>query len=389
MLDHEAFCSGQTLMMDGKLINPFPTKLPKIGAISRAARYSVVMRFVIGIVVAGLAAAAAAQPQYEFVDLTKQFGEELTAVDINNNGVVVGHMRLNASQDQACTIQNGKLTMLPMYQGIHPWYAIGIGDNGDVLGAGTLGTGTYRSIVYRNGKVIDIGIPGTQENPSSFGINNLGQVTGGLNGTPFIWENGVTTSLPGPPSSFAHAINDSQQLAGLRVEGVNPFATFWDGEMHFDLHPAWAWRSEAEALNNMGEAVGYAYRLTGGQRGVLWRSGKPIDLGDFGGGQSRAYDINDLSQVVGWATNSGGFDEAFFWESGAMHRVEDLIAGGSGFQIVGRAFAVNNSSQLVTIGFGGGPGHYLVLNPVPEPAPFIVMTVGLTILAFSRHRRRG
>jgi probable HAF family extracellular repeat protein len=137
------------------------------------------------------------------------------------------------------------------------------------------------------------------------------------------------------------------------------------------------------------EAVGSAWAITGGQRGVLWREGKPIQLGNFGGGQSRAYDINDLSQVVGWATNSGGIDEAFFWESGTMHRVEDLIAGGSGFQILGRAFAVNNSSQVVTIGFGGGLGHYLVLNPVPEPAPFIAMAVGLAIVAFSRHRRRG
>jgi hypothetical protein len=56
------------------------------------------MRLVIGIFIAGLVVVAAAQRQYEVVDLTKQFGEELTAVDINNSGVVVGHMRLSSTQ---------------------------------------------------------------------------------------------------------------------------------------------------------------------------------------------------------------------------------------------------------------------------------------------------
>jgi uncharacterized membrane protein len=342
------------------------------------------MRLVSGIVIAGLAALAAAQPQYEVVDLTKMFGTDFTAVDINNYGAVVGHMRLTHSTDQACVIQNGELTMLPMYQGIHPWYAIGIGDNGDVLGAGTLGTGTYRSIVYRNGKVIDIGIPGFQEFPASFGMSDTGQVTGFMNNTPFVWDSGNVTVIPGGGSG--HAINGALQVAGTRQNR----ATTWVNGQPIDLHPAWAEGSFAASINKTGEIAGWGRRITGGQRGVLWRNGKAIDLGDFGGGQSRAYDVNDLSQVVGWASMAGQPDEGFLWDKGTLYRLEDLMLGGSGFQLVQTAEALNNGGQILASGFTGSANHEILLNPVPEPASILLLAGAICGLAISRRRgRRG
>jgi probable HAF family extracellular repeat protein len=140
----------------------------------------------------------------------------------------------------------------------------------------------------------------------------------------------------------------------------------------------------------MDEAVGDARALTGGQHAVLWRGGKDIQLGNFGGGQSRAYDINDFSQVVGWANTAGQPDEAFLWEKGNIYRLEDLIAGGSGFQILGRGFAINDTSQILSNGFGGGASHYLLLNPVPElatPVPLIIGMLGIAGSLVSRRRR--
>jgi probable HAF family extracellular repeat protein len=326
-----------------------------------------------------------AQPQYEVVDLTKMFGEEFTAVDINNNGVVVGHMRLNASQDQACIIQNGKLIMLPKYQGKHSWYAIGINDNGDVLGAAPLAsTGTYHSILYRNGKVIDIGVPGHQGFPGSFAINNFTQATGFIGTTPFIWENGVTTPVAG--EGVALAINDTETLVGRVTVGVEHEARMWRQGVYSSLHPAWARRSEAVSTNEADEAVGSAWALAGGQHAVLWRDGKDIQLGNFGGGQSRAYDINEQSQVVGWANSAGQPDEAFLWEQGTLYRVEDLIVGGSGFELLGRSIAINNAAQQLTIGFGPSSNGWLLLNPVPEPSSIVILGGFAALLGFIRLR---
>jgi probable HAF family extracellular repeat protein len=313
------------------------------------------------------------------------FGEEFTAVDINNGGTVVGHMRLTPSTDQACMVENGKLSMLPMYQGIHPWYAIGINDNGDVLGAGTLGTGTYHSIVYRGGKVIDIGVPGHPGFPGASALNNLTQVTGFIGSTPFIWDNGTITSIPG--GGQALAINNTQTLVGWTASHD---ARMWRAGKYIDLHPNWAFDSQASSVNEIDEAVGYAWANTGGQHAVLWRDGKNIQLGNFGGGHSRAYDINNQSQVVGWATDPGGVSRGFFWDEGTMHQIENLIPGGSGFQILGRSFAVNNDGQILSIGFTGTANHELLLNPVPEPGTAIILIGLICAFTFSRRaKRRG
>ncbi|MDQ2986939.1 MAG: hypothetical protein M3R13_09510 [Armatimonadota bacterium] len=342
------------------------------------------MRIFTGFVLAAVFTGAAAQPQYEVVDLTKMFGEELTAVDINNNGVVVGHMRLSSTEYQACIIENGKLTMLPMYQGVHDWYPIGIGDNGDVLGAGLIGKPYgYSSLLYRNGKVIDIGITGHQNFPGSFGINNTGHVTGFLGNTPFIWDDGNVTTIPG--GGTGRAINDSDQIAGTR--GTR--ATTWINGKAIDLHPAWADDSFAASINAKGEIAGDAWRIAGGQRGVLWQNGKAIDLGDFGGGQSRAYDVNDLSQVVGWASMAGQPDEGFLWENETMYRLTNYIGEHPGFLWLEAAFSINNRSQILTTAAGGTQvGHQLLLNPVPEPTTTLTIICGILSIAVSRRKGR-
>jgi uncharacterized membrane protein len=163
------------------------------------------------------------------------FGEDFSARDINNKGVVVGSMRLNFSQSQACVVENGKLTMLPMYESTHPWYAIAINDNGDVLGAGTLGTGTYRTVLYRKGVVIDTGLLGN-EFAAGRGLDPEGRVVGSIpdpsDPDAFVWENGSTTILQGlsDRSDGANAINDSGVVTGFSTipAGSSFHAVRWD-----------------------------------------------------------------------------------------------------------------------------------------------------------------
>ncbi|HET6644655.1 MAG TPA: hypothetical protein VFG65_04070, partial [Fimbriimonadales bacterium] len=68
-----------------------------------------------------LAVGAFAQPQYEVVDLTELYGDRFTPEDINNSGVIGGHVRISSSQEQACVIENGQLQYLPKVDG-HYWF---------------------------------------------------------------------------------------------------------------------------------------------------------------------------------------------------------------------------------------------------------------------------
>lgn len=78
-------------------------------------------------------------------------------------------------------------------------------------------------------------------------INNFGQVVGGRQGTPLIWQNGTITNIgrfPGDYYAEATGINDSGQVVGL--------SRYFTNSDHF--------------------------------RGFFWQSGTMTDLGTLGGG---------------------------------------------------------------------------------------------------------
>lgn len=355
------------------------------------------MRAPIVVVFLAVAAIAAAQPQYTVVDLTKQFGPDFSARTINNHGVIAGSMFIDFQTTQACIVENGKLTMLPMYQGKHDWYALDMNDNGDVLGGMELG-GETRTVLYRNGKVIDIGVQGEQFSAAGRGLNNLGQVVGTIPvGIPqaFVWENGSSTLLPGLSSgaNIANALSDSGVVAGASESGgvgSDDHAAKWVSGGVVDIHPAWAATSMAVAVNSSGYLAGWARAPSFGQQGVVWQGGKIIQLPNFGGGQSRAYDINDSGQVVGWATNTIGHLDAFLWDNGSFYNVSDLLPLGHGYDLAWGT-AIVNDGRILMLSSIGSTTHWLVLNPVPEPQPAVVLggvLISTVLLRKKQQQRR-
>ena len=41
-------------------------------------------------------------------------------------------------------------------------------------------------------------------------------------------------------------------------------------------------------------------------------------LGSLGGSQSEAYAVNDVGQIVGWSLTSSGIPRGFLWQDGTM-----------------------------------------------------------------------
>jgi probable HAF family extracellular repeat protein len=144
--------------------------------------------------------------------------------------------------------------------------------------------------------------------------------------------------------------------------------------------------SLGNAVNSSGVAAGSSGNglidpVTGLPAGVatVWKNGRVIDLGTFGGSYSLAGDINDRNQVVGFAENNipdpfnfGGLAglpsptqwRATLWQNG---RMQDLGTLGDGTESA--AVYVNERGQIVGASFTNS-----VINPstgFPTLAPFL------------------
>ena len=196
--------------------------------------------------------------------------------------------------------------------------------------------------------------------------------------------------------------------------------------------------SQAFANSNAGQVVGASADATGRSRAFLWTDGAGMQ--DIGPG--RANDINDAGRVVG---TSGLFFgpsgatvryRAFLWSAGIGMQSLGVLPGdlfstaaaiNSAGQVVGESAArtnerrpylwtaddgmqdrnalidpldplksvttllsardINNAGQIVGSAMINGSGHAYLATPVPEPAVWGLLLVGLPLTGLMLRRR--
>ncbi|MEZ6241898.1 MAG: GC-type dockerin domain-anchored protein [Phycisphaerales bacterium] len=180
---------------------------------------------------------------------------------------------------------------------------------------------------------------------------------------------GTVVRLPslGGTDCLAWGINDQGQIVGesnLAGDAV-AHAVLWDKGVATDLG-AWGAPgdpSHAEAINNLGQIVGYSELPSGVRECILWAPDLSMrNLGQEMGstGSSIPWDINENGEVCGQAPLSPGFAKGFIWDDANGGRTFGTVGGYMG----GANRGMNNTSVLVGHGFFfGDPDTAMMASP--------------------------
>jgi len=310
--------------------------------------------------------------------------------------------------------------------------ALDVNNNGLVSGVATLTDGTEHTFLWQKGVITDIGTPGLGgSNSAAVTVNERGEAAGPAETTtpdpngedfcrfgthlvclPFLWQNGMMTSLPtlGGNNGAAVPINNRGQVAGV-AENSNrdsncavPFqvldfeAVIWGPEpgQIQELHPL-VGDSVGQALwiNDAGQAVGSSGSCANslpppvgvGPHAVLWeKDGSVHDLGNLGGTclvlcesallgpfGNTALEINNQGQVVGLSALPGDTTfHAFLWTSETGMQDLGTLPG----DVASGAFGINDRGDVVGLSLdaSGNPRAFLRQNGVMTDLSTLIPT---------------
>jgi len=151
-------------------------------------------------------------------------------------------------------------------------------------------------------------------------LNERGQVLT----SDAVWQEGKARHLGTMPFKYCgkNDINDRGVVVGACSNRPQP--VIWKGRNPIYIRLAFGDRGQAVAVNNIGQVVGYSTRLSGDRtsgpaptrrHAFVWENGRTTDLGTLGGRESEATAITNRGQIIGWAETKTGARHAVLWQA--------------------------------------------------------------------------
>jgi probable HAF family extracellular repeat protein len=317
---------------------------------------------------------------------------------------------------------------------------VGVGMSETAITDPNTGWPADHAVMFKGGKVIDLGtLRGGYESQAT-DINDRGQVSGfGSNGIhdkysffnvlggpgpcgpsgwgtqarSFVWRNGVMRDIGtlGGPDAIMTTQNPHGQITGQSwtnstpnpatgIPTLDPF--LWANGHMRDLGTLGGTVGFANWLNNRGEVVGVS-DLAGDQTGhpFLWANGQIRDLGTLGGDFGFASWISERGFVVGGAQAPDQNFHGFLWRNGKMHDLPPVGGAPWAFgssvndqgQVVGNTTDAKGNERFAMLWSGG---HGYNLNTLIAPSKLHLVTaeyindrgeiVGYGVLPNGNHR---
>lgn len=239
--------------------------------------------------------------------------------------------------------------------------ASGLNLLGDVVGSSLTSAGVQHGFLYRNGRMVDLGVLNGGTTSRATSISDTGVVVGysGINAygpqlqeftQGFVWQDGSIRGLGALycPCSFnerygtsrAFAVSRDGRVVGESLTGRarSTQAFLWqENAMRGLIEPDGLSNSAAYDINDLDEIVGEF----AGRAFLAARSG-PQDLGVLpGDAASSARAVSNTGVVAGDSLTADGVSHAFVWDLGTM-RALGTLAG----DVASQARAINAAGQI-------------------------------------------
>jgi len=237
------------------------------------------------------------------------------------------------------------------YQGAQGTAALGINNNGQIVGAYSDCTNNDASyqFLYSGGVFSPISYPGAAATIISR-INNAGEIVGSYtdsNGVThgFLYAGGTYSSIdyPGAASTQSSGINDSGQIVGSYTDSSGATHGFLYAGGNFsslDYHGAAS--TAASLINNSGQITGSYTDSSGAGHGFLYAGGNFSSIDYPSATFTEPFGINNSGQIVGTYTDSSGANHGFLYSGGTFTPMD--FPGGTGFT---SPSGINDSGQIV------------------------------------------
>ena len=300
------------------------------------------------------AASAHTAGSYRMTDLGTLGGQDSYATAMNDRGDVVGGSQAADGSYHNVLWRHGRIIDLGQL------YPMDVNNRGQVTGYMDVGDQYWHSFLWTSGRLVDLGTDGLRWS-MPIGMNDRGQVVCNaytLSGDKmFLWSHRRATVLPLDSIS---AVNNRGQVAGgvwSETDGIFHAAIWWHGRVTVLPAPSMMSANTID-INDSGWAIGFGRSSDGYLHSLLWRSGRVTDLPTHGS-SSWAVAINNAGQILVMDRIGSGDPYPALWQRG---RLTDLT--GLGLSPVGSYADINAGGAIAgTVRVQSGASHAVIYFP--------------------------